>query len=163
MLTHVDFRTGEMLDLRAITEEVHAVGALMLWDFAHSAGAVPLDVEGADVDFAAGCGYKYLNGGPGAPAFAYVRRSWQGVLENPLPGWLGHARPFDFELAYEPAEGMQAFVTSSPSIVALAVVDGALEVFETDLDGTDSVEEPRPHRPLHRARRSASGGRPLRS
>lgn len=130
MLTHVDFRTGEMLDLRAITGEVHAVGALMLWDFAHSAGAVPLDVEDADVDFAAGCGYKYLNGGPGAPAFAYVRRSWQGVLENPLPGWLGHVRPFDFELAYEPAEGMQAFVTSSPSIVALAVIDGALEVFE---------------------------------
>lgn len=130
MLTHVDFRTGEMLDLRAITEEVHAVGALMLWDFAHSAGAVPLDVEGARVDFAAGCGYKYLNGGPGAPAFAYVRRSWQGVLQNPLPGWLGHARPFDFELGYEPAKGMQAFVTSSPSIVALAAFDGALEVFD---------------------------------
>jgi kynureninase len=130
MLTHVDFRTGEMLDLRAITEEVQAVGALMLWDFAHSAGAVPLDVEDAGVDFAAGCGYKYLNGGPGAPAFAYVRRPWQGVLENPLPGWLGHARPFDFELRYEPAKGMQAFVTSSPSIVALAALDGALDVFD---------------------------------
>jgi kynureninase len=130
MLTHVDFRSGEMLDLEGITTKVHDVGALMLWDFAHSTGAVPLDVTGANVDFAAGCGYKYLNGGPGSPAFVYVRKSWQGLLENPLPGWLGHARPFDFELDYEPAEGMQAFVTSSPSIIALAALDGALDVWD---------------------------------
>ena len=129
MLTHVDFRTGEMLDLAGITAQVHDVGALMLWDFAHSAGAVPLDVTGANVDFAAGCTYKYLNGGPGSPGFIYVRSSFQGVLENPIPGWLGHARPFDFELEYAPAAGMQAFVTSSPSIVALAVLDGALDVW----------------------------------
>ncbi|HET9089381.1 MAG TPA: kynureninase [Acidimicrobiales bacterium] len=129
MLTHVDFRTGEMLDLAGITAQVHDVGALMLWDFAHSAGAVPLDVTGANVDFAAGCTYKYLNGGPGSPGFIYVRASFQGVLENPIPGWLGHARPFDFELEYAPAAGMQAFVTSSPSIVALAVLDGALDVW----------------------------------
>jgi len=130
MLTHVDFRSGEMLDMKGITKKVHDVGALMLWDLAHSTGAVPLDVEGAGVDFAAGCGYKYLNGGPGSPAFLYVRTSWQGVLENPLPGWLGHARPFDFELGYEPAQGMQAFATSSPSIVALAALDGALDVWD---------------------------------
>ena len=130
MLTHVDYRTGEMLDMKGITADVHAVGALMLWDFAHSAGAVPLDVTDADVDFAAGCGYKYLNAGPGSPAFMYVRSSWQGILENPLPGWLGHARPFDFELAYEPAKGMQAFVTSSPSIIALAAMEGALGVWD---------------------------------
>jgi kynureninase len=130
MLTHVDYRTGEMLDMKGITADVHAVGALMLWDFAHSAGAVPLDVTDADVDFAAGCGYKYLNGGPGSPAFLYVRSSWQGILENPFPGWMGHARPFDFELAYEPAEGMQAFVTSSPSIIALAAMEGALSVWD---------------------------------
>ena len=130
MLTHVDFRSGEMLDLKGITTKVHDAGALMLWDFAHSAGAVPLDVTGANVDFAAGCGYKYLNGGPGSPAFVYVRKSWQGLLENPLPGWLGHARPFDFELDYEPAPGMQAFVTSSPSIIALAALDGALDVWD---------------------------------
>ncbi|HSN01911.1 MAG TPA: kynureninase [Acidimicrobiales bacterium] len=129
MLTHVDFRTGEMLDLAGITAQVHDVGALMLWDFAHSAGAVPLDVTGANVDFAAGCTYKYLNGGPGSPGFIYVRTSFQGVLENPIPGWLGHARPFEFELEYAPASGMQAFVTSSPSIVALAVLDGALDVW----------------------------------
>jgi kynureninase len=130
MLTHVDFRTGEMLDMKNITAQVHASGALMLWDFAHSAGAVPLDVDGCDVDFAAGCGYKYLNGGPGSPAFVYVRSKWQGVLRNPLPGWLGHARPFDFELAYESASGMQAFVTSSPSMIALAALDGALDVWD---------------------------------
>jgi kynureninase len=130
MLTHVDFRTGEMLDLGGITAKVHSVGALMLWDFAHSTGAVPLDVTGADVDFAAGCGYKYLNGGPGAPAFIYVAPRWQDVLRNPLPGWLGHARPFDFEPSYESAAGMRAYVTSSPSIVALGVLSGALEVFE---------------------------------
>ncbi|HEY7931595.1 MAG TPA: kynureninase [Acidimicrobiales bacterium] len=129
-LTHVDFRTGEALDLAGITRAVHDVGALMLWDFAHSTGAVPLDVTGANVDFAAGCGYKYLNGGPGAPAFAYVRQEFHGVLENPLPGWLGHARPFDFELDYEAAPGIQAWVTSSPSIIALAALEGALEIFE---------------------------------
>jgi kynureninase len=129
-LTQVDYRTGEALDMAAITEKAHAAGALMLWDFAHSAGAVPLDVTTANVDFAAGCGYKYLNGGPGAPAFLYVRKSWQGKLRNPLPGWLGHARPFDFELTYEAADGMQAFVTSSPSIVALAALDGALDIWD---------------------------------
>ena len=129
MLTHVDFRTGEMLDLAGITAQVHDVGALMLWDVAHSAGALPLDVTGANVDFAAGCSYKYLNGGPGSPGFIYVRSAFQGALENPIPGWLGHARPFDFELEYAPAAGMQAFVTSSPSILALAVLDGALDVW----------------------------------
>jgi kynureninase len=130
MLTHVDFRSGEMLDMDAITKKVHDVGALMLWDLAHSTGAVPLDVTGADVDFAAGCGYKYLNGGPGAPAFLYVRTSWQGILENPLPGWHGHARPFDFDLDYEAAKGMQAFATSSPPIVAFAALDGALDIWD---------------------------------
>jgi kynureninase len=130
MLTHVDFRTGEMLDLAGITADVHAVGALMLWDFAHSAGAVPLDVTGADVDFAAGCGYKYLNGGPGAPAFMYVAPRWHDVLRNPLPGWLGHARPFDFEPTYESAPGMRAYVTSSPSVIALGALEGALDVWD---------------------------------
>jgi kynureninase len=130
MLTHVDFRSGEMLDLAAITAQVHAAGALMLWDFAHSTGAVPLDVEGALVDFAAGCGYKYLNGGPGSPAFLYVRSAWQDFLSNPLPGWLGHARPFDFEPTFDAAPGIRKFMTSSPSIIALAALDGALDVFD---------------------------------
>ena len=129
MLTHVDFRTGEMLDLTGVTERVHDAGALMLWDFAHSTGAVPLDVTAANVDFAAGCTYKYLNAGPGAPGFLYVRDTWQVVIENPLPGWLGHARPFDFERNYEAAPGVQAFVTSSPSVIALSALEGALDAF----------------------------------
>ncbi len=129
-LTQVDYRTGESLDLKGITAQVHAVGALMLWDLAHSAGALPLDVTDADVDFAAGCTYKYLNSGPGGPGFAYIRESWQGVLENPIPGWLGHARPFDFEPDYEPAPGVQSFVTSSPPMIALAALDGALDVWD---------------------------------
>ena len=131
MLTHVDFRSGEMLDLAGITDQVHRAGSLMLWDFAHSAGAVPLDVDGANVDFAAGCGYKYLNGGPGSPAFLYVRSAWQNFLQNPLPGWLGHARPFDFEPTFVAADGIRSFITSSPSIVALAALDGALDVFDS--------------------------------
>lgn len=130
MLTQVDFRSGESLDMKAITKEVHDAGALMLWDLAHSAGALPVNLSDADADFAAGCSYKYLNGGPGAPAFLYVRKSWQGVMKNPLPGWLGHVRPFAFEYDYEPAKGMQAFVTSSPSIIALASLDGALDVWD---------------------------------
>ena len=129
LLTQVDFRTGEQLDVAQITAQVHSSGALMLWDFAHSTGAVTLDVTGADVDFAAGCGYKYLNGGPGAPAFGYINSRWQNVIDNPLRGWLGHARPFDFVLDYEPADGMRSFITSSPSILALAALDGALDVF----------------------------------
>lgn len=129
-LTQVDFRTGEQLDLMGITQQVHDAGALMLWDFAHSAGAVPLDVTAANVDFAAGCTYKYLNSGPGGPAFLYIRDTWQRHVANPLPGWLGHARPFDFEEDYEAASGVQAFVTSSPSILALAALDGALDVWD---------------------------------
>ena len=129
-LTQVDFRTGEQLDMAAITEKVHAVGALTIWDFAHSTGAVELDVHAANVDFAAGCSYKYLNAGPGGPAFIYIRQDLQKVVRNPIPGWLGHARPFDFELTYEAAEGMRAFVTSSPSIIALAAFEGALDVWD---------------------------------
>jgi kynureninase len=128
--THVDFRTGEALDVTSITRQVHDAGALMLWDFAHTTGALPVDVTAANVDFAAGCGYKYLNAGPGSPAYMYVRAEWQDKVNNPLPGWLGHARPFDFEIKYEATEGIRKFVTSSPSILALAALDGALEVFE---------------------------------
>ncbi|MFI5036354.1 MAG: kynureninase [Acidimicrobiales bacterium] len=130
VLTHVDYRTGEMLDLAGVTARVHRAGALMLWDLAHSAGAVPVDLTAADADFAAGCGYKYLNGGPGSPAFLYIRDRWHDVVHNPLPGWMGHARPFDFEPTFTPAPGVQSFVTSSPSAIALAALDGALDVWD---------------------------------
>ncbi len=130
MLTHVDFRTGEMLDMAGLTAKVHDAGALMLWDLAHSTGAVPVDLNGAGADFAAGCSYKYLNAGPGGPAFLWVAERWQGVVANPLPGWLGHARPFDFEPTWAPAAGIREFVTSSPSVIALAALDGALDAFD---------------------------------
>ena len=133
MLTHVDFRTGEMLDLPGLTARAHQAGALILWDLAHSTGAVPVDLAGADADFAAGCTYKYLNGGPGSPAFVWVAPRLVADVVNPLPGWLGHARPFDFESAFTPAPGIRGLVTSTPSILALAALDGALDVF----DGVD--------------------------
>ncbi|HEV8064076.1 MAG TPA: kynureninase [Acidimicrobiales bacterium] len=130
MLTHVDFRSGEMFDLAAVTAAAHAAGALTVWDFCHSVGAVPLDCEAAGVDFAVGCTYKYLNAGPGAPAFIYVRRSWQEQVENPLPGWLGHADPFEFTPAYRPAPGVRRFVTSSPSILGINALDAALDAWQ---------------------------------
>ena len=133
--THVDYRTGEMLDLAGITSAVQGAGALMLWDLAHSAGAVPVDLAAAGADLAVGCTYKYLNAGPGAPAFCFIRAALQGQLVNPLPGWLGHARPFEFERDYVPAEGVRSFQTSSPSIVSIAALEGSLEVFEmTDVE-----------------------------
>ena len=128
--SHVDFRTGEMLDLHEITARVHDVGALMLWDLAHSAGAVPVDVTSADVDLAVGCTYKFLNAGPGSPGFCYIRGSLQDRLDNPLPGWLGHARPFDFDPDYVAAAGIRAFQTSTPPIIAMAALKGSLDVFE---------------------------------
>lgn len=130
LLTHVDYRTGELLDMADMSALVHAHGALMIWDLAHSTGAVPLHVYEHGADFAAGCGYKYLNGGPGAPAFAYVAPQWLDSLTNFLPGWLGHARPFDFEATFEKAPGIRALVTSSPSVVGLSALAGALDVFE---------------------------------
>jgi len=128
-LTHVDFRTGAMFDMAAVTAAAHDVGALAIWDLCHSVGAVVVDCEQDGVDLAVGCCYKYLNGGPGAPAFVYVRRSLQELLENPLPGWLGHEAPFDFTTGYRPAGGVRRFVTSTPPIIALAALDAALDAW----------------------------------
>jgi kynureninase len=130
LLTHVDFRTGELFDMPVLTKAAHSVGALAVWDLCHSAGAVIVDCEAAGVDLAVGCGYKYLNGGPGAPAFAYVRRDLQPLVENPMPGWLGHASPFDFDVVFRTAGGIRGFATSTPAILGLSALDSALDAFD---------------------------------
>jgi len=133
MLTQVNYRTGRVHDLPALTRAAHRAGALVLWDLAHSAWALPVDLNSAAVDFAAGCTYKYLNAGPGAPAFLFVARQHQERTRQPLSGWLGHAEPFAFAPGYQPAPGIQRFRCSSPSIIALAPLDQALAVFEASL------------------------------
>ncbi len=128
LLTHVDYRSGHMHDLRRLTRLAHDAGALAVWDLAHSAGAVPVDLNAAGADLAVGCGYKYLNGGPGAPSFLYVaRRHLQAMAPDrfaqPLAGWFGHRAPFGFSPDYAPAPGIDRFGTGTPSIVGLAALD----------------------------------------
>jgi kynureninase len=130
MLTQVDFRTGAMFDMASLTAAAHEAGALTVWDLCHSAGAVVVECDRDGVDLAVGCCYKYLNAGPGAPAFVYVRRELQEILENPLPGWLGHDAPFDFVASFRPAGGIRRFITSSPSILGIAALEAALDAWE---------------------------------
>jgi kynureninase len=130
LLSHVDYRTGRMYDMAQVTSSAHACGALVLWDLCHSAGAVPIDLAGCGADLAAGCTYKFLNGGPGAPAFLYVARSLQASLSSPIPGWLGHADPFAFADRYEPAPGVRRFLAGTPGILAMAALEGALGIWE---------------------------------
>jgi kynureninase len=135
MLTHVNYRTGRMYDLRRITGRAHAAGAIMLWDLAHSTGAVPVDLAGADVDLAVGCGYKYLNGGPGAPAFLYVAQRHQPHFKPILSGWFGHAAPFAFEQSYRPAEGIDRVTVGAPPIISLAALEVGVDLMlEASLD-----------------------------
>lgn len=123
LLTHVNYRSGAMHDLVELTERAHAAGALVIWDLCHSAGAVPVALDEAEADFAVGCGYKYLNGGPGAPAFLYVARRHQADFEQPLSGWMGHAAPFHFEVSYRPAEGVSRYLCGTPAILAMAALE----------------------------------------
>jgi kynureninase len=114
-LTHVDFRSGAMYDLATLTKAAHAVGAVVQWDLCHSTGAVPVDLTAVDADFAVGCTYKYLNGGPGSPAFVYVAPRHQEALRQPITGWMGHARPFDMDLGYTPAPGVARMASGTTS------------------------------------------------
>ena len=136
MLTEVDYRTGRRHDMPALIRSAHAAGALVIWDLAHSAGALPVDVAAADTDFAVGCTYKYLNGGPGSPAFIYVAPRLADMVRPALSGWMGHAAPFAFDLAYRPGAGIERMRVGTPPILALAALDAALDVWD-DVDMHD--------------------------
>lgn len=130
LLTQVNFRTGKLLDMQKLTDLAHAKGILVIWDLAHSAGAIPVQLDKCQADFAVGCGYKYLNGGPGAPAFLYVAKRHQASIRQPLAGWMGHAKPFAFSPVYEAAESINQFQSGTPSVIAMSAMDAALEVWE---------------------------------
>jgi kynureninase len=130
LITEIDYRTGRRHDMQAITERAHACGAITVWDLAHSAGAVDVDLTGANVDFAIGCTYKYLNGGPGAPAFIYLRPDLADAVSPAMSGWLGHAAPFDFELNYRAGDGIDRLRVGTPPILGLVALDAALDVWD---------------------------------
>jgi kynureninase len=130
MLTHVDYRTGRVHDMKAITDNAHAAGAIMIWDLAHSAGALPVDLAGCNADIAVGCTYKYLNGGPGAPGFIHVRPDLIDQVRPALSGWLGHQAPFAFDLDYRPGEGISRMRVGTPPVIQMAVLDAALDAFD---------------------------------
>ena len=130
LLTQVDYRTGSKLDMAALTAAAQACGCITIWDLAHSAGAFEVDLNGANADYAIGCGYKYLNGGPGAPAFLFVAQRHLEFFKQPLSGWLGHAAPFEFETGYRPAPGIAAAICGSPPILSMTALSAALDVFD---------------------------------
>ncbi|WP_027258377.1 kynureninase [Leisingera aquimarina] len=137
MITEVDYRTGRKHDMKALTEKAHANGVLTVWDLAHSAGAVPVDLAGCRADFAVGCTYKYLNGGPGAPAFIYVSPRHAETVRPALSGWLGHEAPFAFDLDYRPGSGIDRMRVGTPPILQLTALEAAMDIW--DMAGMDAV------------------------
>jgi kynureninase len=133
VMNHVDFRTAEIADMAAATSAIHDAGALAIWDLSHSAGVLPVALDVCEVDFAVGCTYKYLNGGPGAPAYLYVNARHLGEATQPIPGWMGHADPFLMESEYRPSEGIRRFLTGSQPIISMRILDAALDAY----DGAD--------------------------
>jgi kynureninase len=123
MLTQVDYRSGRLHDMTAVTRNAHERGALAVWDLAHSAGALPVALKAADADFAVGCGYKYLNGGPGAPAFVWVHPRHAELFQQPLAGWMGHAAPFEFTPTYRPAAGIARYLCGTPALLSMAALE----------------------------------------
>lgn len=130
MLTQVDYRTGRMHDMNALTKAAHDVGAVVIWDLAHSAGAVPVNMIKNNAEFAVGCTYKYLNGGPGAPAFIYSRSDISDEIDPALSGWLGHEAPFAFDRDYRPAKGSERMRVGTPPIIQLAALEAALDIWD---------------------------------
>ncbi|MBI3731903.1 MAG: kynureninase [Chloroflexi bacterium] len=127
-LSHVAFKSGYLYDMEAVTRRAHQAGALVLWDLCHSVGALPVELGACGADLAVGCTYKYLNGGPGAPAFLYVREDLQARLNSPIWGWIGQHRPFDFDMTYRPAAGLQHFLTGTPNILSLSAIEPAVDM-----------------------------------
>jgi kynureninase len=130
VLSHVDYRTGALLDVAAVTKQVHKVGALVVWDLCHSAGVIEVEFDRHEIDFAVGCTYKYLNGGPGSPAFISVAKTHQATARHPLSGWWGHAAPFAFDRVFQPDAGIKRFLCGTPPIISLRGVDAGLDALE---------------------------------
>lgn len=133
LLSHVNYRTGALLDMKSITQAVQDQGAIMVWDLCHSSGVIPMELDDWNVDFAVGCTYKYLNGGPGAPAFIYAAKRYLGKIQQPLSGWWGHAAPFDFEQDFRPEPGIRSFLCGTQPILSMRALSAALDVF-ADVD-----------------------------
>ncbi|MGB7261679.1 MAG: kynureninase [Albidovulum sp.] len=130
MLTEVDYRTGRKHDMKRLIAKAHAAGALVVWDLAHSAGAIPVDLAGCNADFAVGCTYKYLNSGPGGPAFIYVAPHLQDKVRPALSGWLGHQAPFDFDLAYRPGNGIERMRVGTPPVLQMAALAASMDIWD---------------------------------